>query len=409
MLTTIRLREFKAVQDSGHIELGPMNVFIGRNGSGKSSVIEFVELVSNAVEFDLQMAATPFRRGRDLIRSWNKRGTEEALLSLSFDPGDVSAGDRVQYEFGIVAPGDGESLTISTERLFVAAVETRDEVIRTEDGARFYRVPPTRVASKAKRQRKISPSAKVGERAGSDWIRIEDSSTPALKHVDKLFSQGGHALRTWLEGVVILRLSPSAVAEFTPKRRRRGRKGLDPAGYQTAELLAALSDDERGAVLDKLRFVTSGFSDLVSYEPTGPGDQRYFFIKERSGGRTIEIPAWVLSEGTRRLTSILALALQEQPPTLLAIEEVENGFDPWTLRFVLEELVACSERGAQIVLTTHSPYLMNMLPREVFHFADRSGGVAQFSRITSDSASNKVLGAMGVGDAYAGNLLGRRT
>src|SRR5262249_9694324 len=152
-------------------------------------------------------------------------------------------------------------------------------------------------------------------------------------------------------------------AEFTPKRRRHGRKGLDPAGYQTAELLAILSDDERLAVLDKLKFVTSGFSALVSYEPTGPGDQRYFYIKERNAGRTIEIPAWVLSEGTRRLTSILALALQEQPPTLLAIEEVENGFDPWTLRFVLEELVACSERGAQLLLTTHSPYLMNMLPR----------------------------------------------
>jgi hypothetical protein len=409
MLTRIRIKQFKAIRDSGDIELGPVNVFIGRNGSGKSSVIEFLELVSNTVEYDLQMAATPFHRGRDLIRSWNKKGTEEALLSLSFDPGDVSAGDRVQYAFGTVAPGDGESLAIHTERLFVGAGETRDDVIRTEEGARFYRVPPTRIASKAKRQRRISPSAKIGERVGSDWIRIDDSSTPALKHVDKLFSQGGYALRTWLEGLVTLRLSPSAVAAFTPKRRRRGRKGLDPAGYQTAELLASLSDDERGAVLDKLQFVTAGFANLVSYEPAGPGDQRYFFIKERSGGRTIEIPAWVLSEGTRRLTSILALALREQPPTLLAIEEVENGFDPWTLRFVLEELVACSERGAQIFVTTHSPYLMNMLPREVFHFAERSDGGAQFSRITSESASNIVIEAMGVGGAYAGNLLGRRT
>src|SRR5262249_41484063 len=135
----------------------------------------------NTVEFDLQTAATPFRRGRDLIRSWNRKRAEEALLSLSFDPGDVSAGDRVQYEFGVVAPADGESLAISTERLSIGTGETRDEVIRTGDGARFYRVPATRLASKAKRQRKVSPSAKVGERAGSEWIRIDDTLTPALK------------------------------------------------------------------------------------------------------------------------------------------------------------------------------------------------------------------------------------
>jgi hypothetical protein len=110
-------------------------------------------------------------------------------------------------------------------------------------------------------------------------------ATSAIKHVDKLFSQGGHALRGFFERVVTLRLSPAAVAAFSPKHRRRGRKDLDPAGCQTAELLAALSDDERLAVVDKLRFVTSGFSELVSHNPRGPGDQRYFFVKEQVGGK----------------------------------------------------------------------------------------------------------------------------
>lgn len=409
MLTTIRVKRFKAIHDSGNVSLGPLNVFIGRNGSGKSSLIEFIELISNTFEHDLQAAALPFRRGRDVIQAWSVRSGGEAVLSVDFDPGDVSAGDRVHYELGIAAPGDGESLEISTERLSVGSTDALEDVIRTTDGVRLYRVPPTRRATLAKRQRKVAPSATVGERPGSDWIRISDSSTPAITHVDQLFSKGGHAFRTWLEGFVALRLYPLAVAEFAPRRRRRGSKGLDPAGYQTAELLAALSDDERAAVLDKLRFVTAGFSALVSYEPGAPGDQRYFYLKEASGKRTIEIPAWVLSEGTRRLTSILSLAVQDTPPPLLAIEEVENGFDPWTLRFVLEELVACSERGTQILLTTHSPHLMNMLPREVFHFVSRSEQGAQFSRIADEAATDRMLSAMGVGDAYAGNLLGRQS
>ena len=251
MIKTLHLRRVKAVEDSGVISLGALNAFIGRNGSGKSSIVEFLELLSNAVEINLQQAAKPFRRGRDLIRSWNGRRTVEALLSLRFDPGDVSAGTIVRYDFGITAPGDGESLSISTERLLVGDEDSPEEIVYTEDETRFYRVPPTRIASKVKRQSRVSKAAKVGERSGSDWIRVDDSSTPALKHVDRLFSQGGHALRTWLERIVTLRLSPSAVAEFAPKRQMRGLKGLDPAGNQTAELLAALFDDERRAVLDK--------------------------------------------------------------------------------------------------------------------------------------------------------------
>lgn len=407
MLKTIQLKRFKAIQDSGEIILGPFNVFIGRNGSGKSSVIEFLELLANTLEFDLNIAAAPFQRGRDLIREWSNAGDVKASLSLSFDPEDVSAGDVVHYEIGVSAPNGGETLEISTEQLKIEAGEETTEVIRMEKEARLYRVPPTRSVGRIKGQRD-RPPASAGERDGSEWIRVDDAATAAIKHLDKIFSQGGHALRNFFERAVTLRLSPTAVAAFAPKHRRRGRKDIDPAGYQTAELLAALSNDERLAVIDKLRFVTSGFSELVSYSPMGPGDQRYFFIKEETGKDAIEIPAWVLSEGTRRLTSILAVLLQQQPPPLLSIEEVENGFDPWTLRFVLEELVACSERGTQILLTTHSPYLMNLLPREVFHFVNRSDGAARFSKISGNHDVSHVLEILGVGDAYIGNLLGEQ-
>ena len=37
---SFRLKNFKAVRDSGTIKFGPLTVFIGDNGSGKSSIIE---------------------------------------------------------------------------------------------------------------------------------------------------------------------------------------------------------------------------------------------------------------------------------------------------------------------------------------------------------------------------------
>jgi len=55
-LSSVRLRNFKAVQDSGTIQLTPLTVFIGNNGSGKSSLIEGLETLRNIVAHGLDAA-----------------------------------------------------------------------------------------------------------------------------------------------------------------------------------------------------------------------------------------------------------------------------------------------------------------------------------------------------------------
>ena len=42
-LQSVRIRNFKAIVDSRAVTLGPLTVFIGHNGSGKSSLIEALE------------------------------------------------------------------------------------------------------------------------------------------------------------------------------------------------------------------------------------------------------------------------------------------------------------------------------------------------------------------------------
>lgn len=405
MLTSLRVRSFKAVADSGEIELAPLNVFIGRNGSGKSSILEFLEVVSNTVESDLAKATSLFQRGRDLVHSWT-RAKSEAVLSLEYAPGDVSAGDRLAYEFGLRTDADGDRLRISRERLSAYTADEETRLIDTMDEVRTYRVPST-VGTVKERSPHSRRKPRDASFVAESWLKMSDNESPALRQIDRTLSAGGFALRTALESAVFLRLSPSAMADFSPRWRRRGPKAIDPQGRQTAELLASLSDDGRDALLDRLRFVTSQFGGIESHRPTGPADQRYFSLTETSHGRKIEIPAWVLSEGTRRLAAILALTLLEPAPPLIAVEEVENGFDPWTLQFLIEELERCTRHGTQILLTSHSPLLMNMLPRSAFHIAQRDKRGVSFMRVSNANISSALAG-LGVGDIYTGNLLRTR-
>lgn len=50
MLTSVQLRNFKCIVDSGPLRLSPITVFAGANSSGKTSVIQAVLLVKQTVE-----------------------------------------------------------------------------------------------------------------------------------------------------------------------------------------------------------------------------------------------------------------------------------------------------------------------------------------------------------------------
>jgi len=55
-LNAFRIKNFKAVKDSRAIKFTPLTVFIGNNGSGKSSIIEGMETIQSIVLYGLDDA-----------------------------------------------------------------------------------------------------------------------------------------------------------------------------------------------------------------------------------------------------------------------------------------------------------------------------------------------------------------
>ena len=90
---------------------------------------------------------------------------------------------------------------------------------------------------------------------------------------------------------------------------------------------------------------------------------------ETVSGQTVR--AQQASDGAILFLAFLALAYLPDPPNLLLIEEPENGIYPGRLRQVitlLKQLVSRTEgvRFPQIIMTTHSPYVLSFFePEEV--------------------------------------------
>lgn len=91
-----------------------------------------------------------------------------------------------------------------------------------------------------------------------------------------------------------------------------------------------------------------------------------FFLGDRAGG-------------TARFTEIRA-ALSQPPCSLLCIEEVERGLDPWTVREALAELRSAASHGVQIVVTTHSPWVLDQVPLGCIVQARQVDGSVRYER-----------------------------
>jgi predicted ATPase len=124
--------------------------------------------------------------------------------------------------------------------------------------------------------------------------------------------------------------------------------------------------------------------------------------------RDFKVPGWLLSSGTLRILALLALLRHPAPPPLVAVEEIENGLDPRTVHLLVEEIRMAVEAGrTQIVVTTHSPYLLDLLPLSAIVLVDRVEGEPRFTRPADSEAVQQWAKNFAPGQLYTMNRLGK--
>jgi len=137
----------------------------------------------------------------------------------------------------------------------------------------------------------------------------------------------------------------------------------------------------------------SGWKQLAiaeTYEGAGSG----FFPK-------IIIEARHVADGMLRLIAILA-AIQTEHRFLL-FDEIENGINPEVVEFVLDALVSAPQ---QVLVTTHSPLILNYLSDDVarsgviYLYKTRKGHTRSIPFCSIPSIAEK-LTVMGPGEAFA--------
>jgi predicted ATPase len=122
--------------------------------------------------------------------------------------------------------------------------------------------------------------------------------------------------------------------------------------------LREASVDAFNDLLEALQYILPFVSDLQT--TVTQAIERLGFLQMTEAD--FKVPGWLLSTGTLRVLALLACLRHPDPPPLLVVEEIENGLDPRTMHLLVEESRASiAAKTTQILVTTHSPYLLDLL------------------------------------------------
>lgn len=369
----IKARNFRSLE-SVDVALGPLNVLVGPNGSGKTNLLKVLQFLATTVRYDLTAALDDWRGFEHVQRQDDKPGTVRIVIE----------GQITQH----ASWGAPDEYTLELERGAKGILRREDFSFKRQggQGRRF-----------TARGNKITISGDENRR-----VALASPQTTGLATLPKLAdTEGGLGIRSFADFLSSIRvLEPEVSAARLPSRQLDARLANDGSNLADAlDRLRRIDSDAFNLLVSDVRQCLPGLLD-VTFKPVG-GAARSVSVQLVEAGVSQPIDLADASFGTVRLLSLLTALHEPDPPGFTAIEEVDHGLHPYALDILVDRLRAASEK-TQILAASHSPTLLNRLHADEIIVCDRDPATS--ASIIPAIATNQVRKAMDSSDWRAGEL-----
>lgn len=373
MITRFHVENFKALANfdlppGGH-RLGQFTCLIGLNGSGKSTLLQALDfaahIVSGHVEPWLEQRNWRASEIATTLGKWNAVVNYEVVFQ------DVEG-----VELSWQARFNLTQLRCTSER-----VERAGQTLLELDSDRLALA--TSAGELKRREEKLNL---VYQGSILSILQLSDAH-PALTFLKDSLRQ--------LKSLELL--SPQLL-----RRRSAAAKDIGVGGEKLSAFLAGLQTDKRGELLVAIQ---KFYPHLLDWrvKTLRAGWKDLWFREDYPGSSSVQ--AAHINDGLLRLVAILAQA--HSPYTTLLFDEIENGINPELVEKLVDFLIAC---GRQVIVTTHSPMILNYIPDEiakegVILLYRTQQGVTKSTRFFDLPVMREKLRALGPGEVFADTRL----
>jgi len=355
MIQQVRIENYKCLADVT-LNLQPFNVLIGPNDTGKTSVLEALSVLGRLTLSSVKDAFARTAGPRDCLR---QGGGETIAFCVSMDVEDR------ECEFAIGVSPEGH---VCCELLRGCQAETDYETVQNDKGGVVVQ----------------TGGSQTGHPGGQAYFL--SFAKPGRSAHDSVSRQIVRQLSS-----VQYALDARAIAQPSEPARDRDAPPLDPTGKGLATILDYMVLESR-ELFDELE---ARLREMVSYVQRlriGPVDGKRE-VGFSVGAHEDKIPAPLASDGLLLFLGYLVLLyMPGDRPGLILIDEPENGIHPRRLQeavHLLREL--CQKESVQIVMTTHSPYLLDWVEPQEVHILTRGDDLATQATCMADVPDIELL------------------
>lgn len=314
------------------VRLKNLNLFIGTNASGKSTILDALRFLHEGVrERDFRDPVAS--RGGIIHLAWKGEDAHQIHLKIKL------VEETKEYEWSVLLTRDGYEFVIHEELHEVQSNTPPIQLLSSDRGTGWWwsgekqrvnlKQLPTGCALSAAAADATFPARRIAEFVGG-W---------------GFFDPSPYSLRRGLAGMESSR--------------------LDAYGRNLAERLYALKQSSP-QTFERIVSGTQSILGLPTKLEPRETEGRFYFAQEEPG-----LKHWVhqigASSGTLRMLALMTALFGEADTNLVGVEEPENHVHPTALAGFADYLLKAEEK-IQILVTTHSPILLDFLnePSAVF-------------------------------------------
>nr|WP_315465701.1 AAA family ATPase [uncultured Rhodoferax sp.] len=390
-LTNAQIRHYKSLADI-HVSLHPnVTVVVGPNAVGKSNFVDALRFLRDAAKDDLDHAIVS-RGGLTRIRQNSAGRPFNVGLSIeALQTFDENTAQNAAYSLEIASASGGNYRVESED-----ATCYQEMTYRQANGQ--YSVG-------------LQPSGFTRDKAGN--FSEKGVSPPTSHHfgdVEQLalgrpagdleFHRLGADLHAYIRGWKFSALYPITLRQLTTPDTDAS---LREDGSNWASVIRAAKRTTKGRrtlerINEMMQVVLPDFLE-VTVSTVGS----YLVPKFRFGPSATdyrEFDPVQLSDGTLRIFGILLSLYQSPAPTLMIVEEPEQTVHPGVLSMLAEAFKEVSE-VTQVIVTTHSPQLIDHFDPENIRVVTMNGGLTNIAPIKRSQHEAVKLGLMSLGEFMA--------